>query len=1015
MPVLEKACPSPDHQSGRTVFVGRERELGLLDAGLDRLFRSAGSTFLVTGEPGAGKTRLVEELKGRALSRGAKVICGSAAQGNQSPFHLFSGIMPGDSAEEQFSERESVGFAQVFAIDKGGSKVAEAGAGGVDGLSADAMADVIAAVQSFVGDSLGKSSGAGAGLGRLEYGGKTILLEHGAGFVIAGIVPRGESERMRLAMRNTLAGIESSGGGRAAIEARLSELAALKFIVRRDLGEVNIERERIRVADMFLEKISAFASEKPVLLVLEDLHWADAPSLLVLQYLARVVVELPLMVVSTVRPSEDAKRMEALSQSMAAAGCARIDLRELDESAVASLVEGIIGANDFTPDFLSGLQRQSGGNPFFVVELLGQMGRDGAIVSRDGISSISIENLSIPSSVEDVARRRLDSLEPEEVAIAEYASCIGQEFDVEVATSFHSATDAAGSLDGLVSMGILSRSGNRLAFAHAIIHSVIYADIAARWKSTHHRSIGLFLESKHGADLDAVIYDVANQFARSNEHAKASGYCVMAAEKAEGSYALELAKDFYGKAMASSHAAGGSFETVERKADLLERLSGVCAVLGEFDIAIRYLDEALPLASRGSARVRVLRKYGYVYNRMGKIDESITKLDEALVALEVKSGSEYGIICTTLGNNLWYKGEVDKALSYTDKAIEIFSCDEPDENELADAFRVKALILSGTGKHDMALDVYRRSLDIWTKLGNERRMAAMLGNMGNVFAEKGEFAKSLEYYEKGLVLLRKLRHKHNIAVMTVNMGATYYSLGNIDKAIEFFKESGDAFGKIGDAFGLATTFLNTGAIYLQFGEYDEAKDVLVKGLAIAEKNHITGTASSILEALGGIFVESKDYAKAEEFFARSLEIAKNGRLIGMVASGHTNMADMHSEMRNVEKAIEWANESLRISEENGLDREGAIAKIALGRARLLAVDLPKAAELFESAKTAFEGMGERTEVAITEYFLGSVYRTNGEAAKAKGFYEKALATFEECKFKVWAAKTRKELDAFNRE
>jgi len=173
--------------------------------------------------------------------------------------------------------------------------------------------------------------------------------------------------------------------------------------------------------------------------MLEDLHWADESSLFVMNYLARNINDENIIILGTLRPEIGDYLQNTIEQMSQKEHFSLISLEKLGSNAVSSLVEALHPDHNFPQSFIDHLIESSGGNPFFVIEMLREMKDEGNISSSDEGDSLINLNYSIPNSVEEIVQRRLERLDVETMAFAEYASCIGKIFNPEVVLSLQSS------------------------------------------------------------------------------------------------------------------------------------------------------------------------------------------------------------------------------------------------------------------------------------------------------------------------------------------------------------------------------------------------------------------------------------------------------------------------------------------------------------------------------------------------------------------------------------------------
>ncbi|MCK5037853.1 MAG: AAA family ATPase, partial [Thermoplasmata archaeon] len=370
-------------------LIGRGEELNLLKANLEDVIIGKGSTVLISGEAGVGKTRLVDELLLHAVSKDVKILAGSSASDIIHPFLTFSKALEKEIDDPLFQEQEHVSFTALFAVDRSGILVAQASSD-ANNLDADIFAGMLSAVQDFVKDSFGMAGEKITGLGRLEYGDMKIMIEHGSHIFLTAVFKGIEHPDMNNLLRTAVSSIEDDCGeifdswsgdmdDVAPIQEKISTLANVKFLVRRNLEGLKLENERIRIADEVLELLKSISSERPLVLLLEDLHWADESSLFVLNYLSRNITREKIMIIGTLRPEMGIDLQTTMEQMSQEGSYTLLPLIQLGSGSILSLVEAMYPGHQFPEPFIDHLASACDGNPFFVIELLRQMKLDGNI------------------------------------------------------------------------------------------------------------------------------------------------------------------------------------------------------------------------------------------------------------------------------------------------------------------------------------------------------------------------------------------------------------------------------------------------------------------------------------------------------------------------------------------------------------------------------------------------------------------------------------------------------------
>jgi len=940
-----------------TGIIGREKELDMLRAAMEQAKGGAGSAVLVSGEPGIGKSRLVAEAVRLARAMGFGIFPGTAGQESLRPFQVISDALAPLGGEPLFEHEVSTGFGSAFLLNEGG-RIAEESRRGTDcGPDAEAMGRILEAVQSFVSDSFGRVGGT---LGRLECGSRKIILERVGSSVLAAVFEGTEHPRMHDAVSSAAMSI----GGKTTPKQALDALLSSRFIVQRELEGVKLDSERLRIANDALERLRGVAGKKPALLVLEDLHWADQSSLFVIRFLARNLDFTSALVLCTARPSEGESAEKNLAAMKAEGTISELVLSGLDSDSVRGLAVSMFSPNSFDDGFLGRLQKDCGGNPFFVKELLRQMADDGAISRKGGFYVFSGEGYAVPSTVEDVVKRRLESLDPEAMALAEYASCIGREFGISAAESMPTAAKPGEALARLGAFGILAISGSKGEFTHALFQAALYSGLSPRWRTSHHRALGEHYEAEFLGREGAAAYELARHFGHTAEHAKSAKYNEMAGEKALAVFAAEQAAEFFSTAAGSVR----RLENADKEAMLLMRRGDALYLASRFDEAAESFKAAKP--------------------RM--------KGEEAM-AVHLK------IAQTCFG-----KGDYTGSMGECAKGLEL----EEGSHSLAAS---KLLNLEGAnlmrlGKYDDALGRINRALAIATKLGDAAETVQTRHNLSNVYWFKGEFREALAQTESTLAERERLGDVAGLARAYNNMGVFNNDLGETAEALKWHEKSLAMKERIGDRHGMAITLGNIGVLNYHGGNLEKAKEYFEKAReisrSIGDKSSLATATTNVANVLG----EMNDYKGCLRLFKESMAIAVEIGKKSLVSRALDGTVEPLLCLGRKKEAVYNARKALAIALETKSKPEEIASRMALGRA-LCVVGQPDEGEreLRETLKLSKE-TGEKMQIASTRYELGMLFSMKHDISNAAAEFNAARRMFEELGMKLWIGRCVMQLE-----
>lgn len=313
-------------------------------------------------------------------------------------------------------------------------------------------------------------------------------------------------------------------------------------------GEPELERWWLfeAVADI----LSASTRQVPLLIVLDDLHWATGPTLLLLRHIAQRADSAPMLVLGTYRDSELDRRhplASVLADLRRDDAVERIKLVGLSSDATAELVERVAGEtlDDRGLALAAMVHAETEGNPFFVWQVLRHLAETGSIVRRDGhwTADRPLAELGIPEGVREVIGRRLSRLSVATNRLLAAAAVIGRDFELRLLEQVVEDVDVLDGLEEAIGARLVAETAGTTgtyAFGHALVRQTLLADQSAVRRARLHRRIGTALAATPGADAALVALHLCNGATRGDTN-DAIDWSLAAITEANDSLAWEQA------------------------------------------------------------------------------------------------------------------------------------------------------------------------------------------------------------------------------------------------------------------------------------------------------------------------------------------------------------------------------------------------------------------------------------------------------------------------------------------
>jgi class 3 adenylate cyclase/tetratricopeptide (TPR) repeat protein len=470
------------------------------------------------------------------------------------------------------------------------------------------------------------------------------------------------------------------------------ELARMVPALQQRLGELappqttdpDTERYLLYAAAVgLLEEASATA---PLILVLDDLHWADKPSLQLLRHVVANTSSDRLLLLCTYRDVE-LSASHPLTEALAGlhrepAGVSNIDLKGFDDTGVIAFMESAAGheLDDAGVGLAHQLYRETDGNPYFVSEVLRHLSETGAIVqdaTGRWTAAYDEGQLDLPHSVRAVIGTRVSRLGEQFTKILSTAAVIGRDFELDllIEVTGSDEDELIDLLEEAQRAAVVQEaigSPGRYSFSHTLIQHTLYEDLGATRRTRVHRSVGEAIERLYGAGSDDRVGELARHFllaTRPADAGKAISYARRAGEAAISALAPDDAVRYFSQAL--ELASPGAVEPIVRL-DLLIGLGTAQHQTGNPDFRETLLEAAQGARQLGDTERLVkaaLANSREFFSSMGQLDsEKVDVLEAALAALPETDTSERARLLATLCAELIYHSPLDRRLALADEA-----------------------------------------------------------------------------------------------------------------------------------------------------------------------------------------------------------------------------------------------------------------------------------------------------------------------------------------------------------
>ena len=505
------------------------------------------------------------------------------------------------------------------------------------------------------------------------------------------------------------------------------------------------EHLQVALLDALAAFVGVLARHEPLVLIIEDFHWADTGSRAALVRLTELVDSVPLVLIVT-------SRVDDRIQSAWSMPAMLVRLERLDFASSVAIVQAVLGVRQVSDVLAQRLYDRAGGNPFFLEQMCAALLEQGVVQVRDGVALVEggEDALVLPDTVQGVIRARLDNLNAQALEVVRVASVIGAEFDrallVEVVAPH---VDLRSAVDALEAAGLIRQTSViptiAYRFTHALTQDVCYDSLVAHQRKTLHQAIGRALTSAHADRVDERAALLAHHFGRAEDWQAAIRFGRRAAERA-------IALSQFGDALTIldqvlEWATRLSGEQTDLMADLLLQQERVCETLGLRARQQKIIDALIAHLAREGSSARLAE----VYLRQGDLSTLLKRFDAAdrALATALRIGNERG-----------------------------------DSTLLRSALRSLGLLRWHEGRHPEALEITRQALVVDRECNDDVAVALDLTNLGSILRAMGDFEQARAKLEEALAMPALQLDPKKLVYTQHNLANVFRATGDVDRALE---------------------------------------------------------------------------------------------------------------------------------------------------------------------------------------------------------------------------------------
>ncbi len=693
-------------------------------------------------------------------------------------------------------------------------------------------------------------------------------------------------------------------------------------VIHGDAQQLN-DRGLLYLAQFF----SAAAEKNTTIILLEDIHWADVPSLDAIVNVLKRQPQLPLLVLSLARPPFFESKPD-WGENIPV--YVQIDLHTLPIEQSYQLVEQILQKATSVPVTLHDLiVNQAEGNPFYAEELIKMLIDNGVIVTDEENWQINLDRLgalNVPPTLIEVLQARLDKLDPEDRVTLQRASVIGRIFwdRALVQLAADDFPETSKYLSNLQAKEFIFQRRSpaftdtlEFTFKHAVLHNVTYESVLKRTRKLYHKQAAQWLVdvTEESDRQDEYAAAIAEHYYLAGEETSAQKWYLTAGDYAAAHFANPQALDLYSQALAFT-----PIEEREARFNLLLAREKINNLLGNRDAQAADLDEMQTLAGDDAQKsVKYSLRRAWLLTQISEFDAAQVEVQCALdLSKHLEDKGFQAESLNALGSAFIWQGKTEESIPPLREAVSLAQ-EIKDYQKEAKYRRSLANSLLGIRSYDEAKEELETSL-VWAVRQNDLLEQAEIFNiLGIIQMEQGDFASAQETYNKSLACCQEIGFQYGEGRVLVNLGNLHYFQGQMSKTLEFYGLAIKIFEQLGEKRGEVQVRLNRASISLNMlGNTSEVEKDALYSLKYAEQVDDPLSKGQALTVLAEAARRNGNLKEARQYMEDGIKVIESTGDLWLLAQERRALGRLDIEEKKPAQALANLNRALEICREAGM-------------------------------------------------------------------------------------------------